>query len=231
MKKLIFILSTVLCFILFNSCKDEEPENGKNNTTASTELITELQNYTGKTVTEVQATLEGKGYTFLTNYTDGEVIVYVYLASNYSNIYLLGEAKNLICITGYSTICNNKDTAYNYFEKYSAECIAKMKGKNYTYKADYESINGEDSTFTDRASFLSFYNQNKENITSCEEDWTTETESIGSIYTSGDVSINTIMMYMNTALTPTSFYKENKGKSLFDIIHINNQNVIKNNIR
>ena len=227
MKKLALILSTVLCVILFNSCKDKDPEAETNNTTASTALITELKNYTGKTANEVQATLEGKGYNLLTNYTDNGVTVYVYLASNYSSMYLLGEAKNLICVTGYSTVCNSKDTAYNYFEKYSAECVARMKGENYTYEADYELINGDDSTFTNRPSFLSFYNQNKENITSCEEDWISETENIGSLYDCGNGSINAVMMYMDVALTPPAFYEKNKGKSLFDISHINKLNISK----
>ncbi len=227
MKKLAIILSTVLCVILFNSCKDKDPEAETNNTTASTALITELKNYTGKTANEVQATLESKGYTLLMNYTENEVASYIYIDSNYSSMYLLGEAKNLICVTGYSTVCNSKDTAYNYFEKYSAECVAIMKGKDHTYKADYKLINGDDSTFTNRPNFLSFYNQNKENITSCEEDWIIETETIGSLYDCGDGSINAIMMYMDAALTPPTFYENNKGKSLFDISHINKLNISK----
>lgn len=227
MKKLALILSTVLCVILFNSCKDKDPEAETNNTTASTELITELKNYTGKTVNEVQPTLEGKGYTFLMDYTENEVTSYIYIDSTYSIMYVLGEAKNLICFAGYSALCNNKDMAYNYFEKYSAECVAIMKGKDHTYKADYESINGEDSTFTNRPNFLSFYNQNKENITSCEEDWITEAEKIESIYESGDVSIMVGIMYMNTALTPPTFYENNKGKNLFNISHIKKLNINK----
>lgn len=227
MKKIAIILSVLLCVILFNSCKDNDPETETNNTTESTALITELQNYTGKTANEVKATLESKGYVLYTNYTEDGVMVYVYLASNYSSMYLLCEAKNLICVTAYSTICDSKDTAYNYYEKYSAECNAKMKGKSYTYSADYTSINGEDSIWTNRQSFLSFYNEKKEYFASCEEDWMTETEDIGSIYDYEDGSINAIIMYMNTALTPPEFYENSKGKSFFNIPHINKFNISK----
>ena len=135
MKKLALILSALLCVVIFNSCKDKDPETETNNTTESTALITELQNYTGKTVNEVKPILEGKGYNLLRNYTDDDVTLYIYINSNDSIIYVLGEAKNLICLAGYSALCISKELAYNYFEKYSAECIAKIKGKNYRQKA------------------------------------------------------------------------------------------------
>lgn len=226
MKKLAIILSMVLCVTFFNSCKEDEPEPSTNTNQTSNpdsyKLITELKSYTGKTNLEVQTTLAAKDFSYLGGSPLGEELtMHIYAPLDGSAMLLLFETSDTICVSMYSNIVYEKDTAFKYFEKYSNECVAKMKGQNSTYVGSCATIDISDSTFDNHQSFINYYNNNKPNIVACSEEWTTSIEGVGSAYEEGDAMILPMIMYVNIPLTPASFFGEVKNKTLFKKIDLN----------
>ena len=115
MKKLTLILLALVGVVSFNSCKDDEPEQKP----TTTNIITELKGYTGKTFEQIAPTIQAKGFNLL-NTENMEVITFYYFTnSDNSYKYSIGEFDDTVFIASYEYFNDNKGLLLTSYEKNS----------------------------------------------------------------------------------------------------------------
>ena len=220
MKKLTLILFALLGVVFFNSCKDDTDNDPTTNTTTS--IIKELKDYTGKTYVNIQTTMQSKGYSLVSTEVSDGMNVYTFTNSDSSYNYQFGEYENIICACSYEIRKVSKANLLTSFEKNSSSAISYL-GNTANFYTGYVGLENvtEDLNFTDRSSFLTSYNENKDSVIYCSENWTTTTAIIGSVF-NYDVEdgFYSLIGYGDLNLMPPFMTTEKyNSKSIFGILN------------
>jgi hypothetical protein len=220
MKKLTLILFAILGVVFFNSCKDDTDNDSNNNTTTS--IVKELKDYTGKTYANIQTTMQSKGYSLVSTQSFSGVNVYIFTNSDSSYNYSFGEYESKICLCSYENRNASKDNLLSKFEKYSSCVISYLGNTANVYAGEVEIENAtENLNFTDRSSFLTSYNENKDSVIYCSENWSTTTALFASEFNWGNEEGNSsLIAYGDINLMPPFMTTEkSNSKSIFKILN------------
>lgn len=220
MKKLTLILFAILGVVFFNSCKDDTDDAPSTNTT--TNIVKELKDYTGKTYADIQTTMQSKGYSLVSTESFSGVNVYIFTNSDSSYNYSFGEYESKICLCSYEIRKGSKANLLTNFEKYSSFVISYLGNTANVYAGEVEIENAtENFNFTDRSSFLTSYNENKDSVIYCSENWSTTTALFASEFNYGVENGNySLIAYGDVNLMPPFMTTEkSNSKSIFGILN------------
>lgn len=219
MRKLTLILLAMLGVVFFNSCKEDTIEEKPHTTT---NILNELKGYTGKTFEQVAATMLSKGYDVIESEEAEGFSYHIFSNANSTTTYNFLEYQNLICIVSYDMINGNRDLLLNNFEKNSQSAVAFIGNTTSMYEGSIEledSMEGSED-FELRNNFLTYYNQNKNTVSFCSENWTNQEYMIGSefdFYNDDEYENYSLIGYGDMTLMPPLFDKSNK--SIFEMLH------------
>lgn len=220
MKKLTLILFALLGVVFFNSCKDDTDDAPATNTTTS--IVKELKDYTGKTISNIQTTMQSKGYSLTSTESEDGMNLYTFTNSDSSYNYQFGEYENKICACSYENRNATKDNLLKLFEKNSSAIISYLGNTANFYSGEVEIENAtENLNYNDRSSFLTSYNENKDAIVYGSESWLTTTEVYASEFNWGSEEGNySLIGYGNLNLMPPFITNEkSNSKSIFKILN------------
>lgn len=224
MKKIFFIIASVLCFTVITSCnpdKDDPITEEQKPTTNpnSYKNVTKLKNFTGKDILTITPEIEAEGLVYQGEAPfDEEISVHLFMKSDMSILYMLYEAKDVIFMSVVSHAIFERDTAFNYFENYSLEPVAMLSNKVHDYYGACILNDQTESEFLTYQSFLTYYNDNKNNMLACLGSWDTELEQIATILEYENSIYMPMLMYMNKPITPPSMLEKNISKIISENI-------------
>lgn len=222
MKKLTLILLTMFGLVLFNSCKDDTDDNPQ---PAATNILNELKGYTGKTVEQITETMQSKGFTLRNSESDIGMTNYSFINADSTSGYEFMEYESKICIVSFNAYNNNnRDLLLSTFETNSKSAISFVSNTTFEYNSEIELSNStEDSEqYPDRNSFLNAYNQNKNSIIYCYENWMTADYIIGNEfnYEEDENEYYSLIGYGDLNLLPPFVStKKSNNKSIFEMFH------------
>lgn len=220
MKKLTLILFAILGVVFFNSCKDDTEDTPSTNTT--TNIIKELKDYTGKTLSNIQTTMQSKGYSLISTESVDGMNLYTFTNSDSSYNYQFGEYESKICACSYENRNTSKDNLLKVYEKNSSSIISYFGNAENFYSGEIGIENvTENLEFNERSSFLTSYNENKNSIIYCSENWITTTEMTASEFNWGGEDGNySLIGYGNLSLMPPFLNAEkSNSKSILKILN------------
>ncbi len=220
MKKLTLILFALLGVVFFNSCKDDTDDTPNTNTT--TNIIKELKDYTGKTFSNIQTTMQSKGYSLIATQTEDGMNLYIFTNSDSSYNYQFGEYESKICACSYEKRKTTKDNLLQLFENNSATIISYLGNSANFYSGEVEIENAtENLNYNDRSSFLTSYNENKDSVDYVSESWITTTDVFASEFNLGSEEGDySLIAYANLSLMPTIMNAEkSNSKSILKMLN------------
>lgn len=211
MKKFKLILFLALGAFLFNSCEDKDDDKPVTNNYPT---IVKLKSLVGISHQNAESKITAMGYTLQdTSAMEEGAVMYMYQNTNQTKTYITLKYNNLICASSYDETTENTIALTN-FEKFSKECIEYMEGKNPIYDGViYRQVGAEH--YETHQNFLTYYQDNKLNIGSCEERWETATETVFCQYDKEELYANSSLIYMNMQLLPPGFITDKTSKKLF----------------
>src|SRR5574344_221146 len=221
MKKLTLILLALVGVVSFNSCKDDEPEQKP---TTTTNIITELNGYTGKTFEQITPTIQAKGFNLLNTENIEGLTIYYFTNTDNSYKYSIGEYNDTVVAASYEYINDNKNLLLTNYEKNSQTALS-FVGNNplIYYSSDIAIMNSEEGNmeFNNRADYLTAYNQNKDSINYCSETWMSQTAMVGTEFNYDEFDGHYSLVGYGDMLRMPVINKKGKNKSIFDILKHN----------
>lgn len=219
MKKLTLILFAILGVVFFNSCKEDADDAPNTNTTTS--IVKELKDYTGKTISNIQTTMQSKGYSLVSTQTFDYVNIYIFANSDSSYNYTFGEYESKICLCSYEIRKGSKANLLNSFERNSSYAISYLGNTANYYSGEVGIVNAtENLEFSDRSSFLTSYNGNKDSVVYCSENWITTTAMIANEFNYEEDDNYSLIAYGDINLMPPFMTTEkSNSKSIFKILN------------
>lgn len=221
MKKLTLILLALVGVVSFNSCKDDEPEQKP---TTTTNIITELKGYTGKTFEQITPTIQAKGFNLLNTENIEGLTIYYFTNTDNSYKYSIGEYNDTVVAASYEYINDNKNLLLTNYEKNSQTALS-FVGNNplIYYSSDIAIMNSEEGNmeFNNRADYLTAYNQNKDSINYCSESWMSQTSIVGTEFNYDEYDGHYSMAFYGDLLRMPVIFSKAKNKSIFEILKHN----------
>lgn len=204
MKRALLILIAVFSLLLFNSCKEDEPEKP----IPAIKMITKITSLIGLSKQDAKLQLESWGYTYIRSEEIGENdIFYSFESQSSSSTYNLHERNNKIYLCEYSENLS-KTIALDYFEKFSKEGIDYMLDKTYSYEGAAKDIDYQISTFGTHQEFMEYYSLKKADLQSCSEQWDRINERVATKYVVNYESFRAYISYIDKTNAPPSIFKQ-----------------------
>lgn len=221
MKKLTLILLALVGVVSFNSCKDDEPEQKP---TTTTNIITELKGYTGKTFEQITPTIQAKGFNLLNTENIEGLTIYYFTNTDNSYKYSIGEYNDTVVAASYEYINDNKNLLLTNYEKNSQTALS-FVGNNplIYYSSDIAIMNSEEGNmeFNNRADYLTAYDQNKDSINYCSETWMSQTAMVGTEFNYDEFDGHYSLVGYGDLLRMPVIFSKAKNKSIFEILKHN----------
>lgn len=221
MKKLTLILLALVGVVSFNSCKDDEPEQKP---TTTTNIITELKGYTGKTFEQITPTIQAKGFNLLNTENIEGLTIYYFTNSDNSYKYSIGEYDDTVFIASYEYFNDNKGLLLTSYEKNSQTALSYTSNMQVnSYYSDISIMNSENGNieFDNRADYLTAYNQNKDSINYCSETWMSQTAMVGTEFNYDEFDGHYSLVGYGDLLRMPVIFSKAKNKSIFEILKHN----------
>ena len=199
MNRILLITLSLLGLLLFNSCKDEEPEDKD----VPVKIIHKLKSLVGISSEDAKKTIISWGYTYLTSEDYGQnITMHSFESKPPSSSYLLYEKNNVIYLCQYNEN-NNKSNALERFEQFSGQSIDYMYNKIYTYEGLCKDNDYQTTEYQTHQAFKNYYLPSKTELQSCSETWERIEEAITTQYKANYESYKTYISYTDKLLAPT----------------------------